>query len=188
VCGRLLRRGSAASIASSSTPGLAKAPPLGVGRCGPTRPPSENNLVAALVQIETAVREVQRSAGRWASGDHLIRCLAKHKGGAGVRGAYAARQGRGCRPTGGIGWRRPSTPRGPIQRTVNRAWLHRIRDDARRTHFLMVGQQTGHQGDASGNAIERKRARGRGATWPWAQLLQVAEAACHRNSPREVRP
>jgi short-subunit dehydrogenase len=133
--------------------GIGKGAPLGSGKLWANKATVETNLVAALVQIETAI-EMFKTAG----GGHLVlisSVLANKAGvsslGESLRAEYA---------------------KGPIKVTViEPGYIESEMTGKAETTKLMVDNKTGTK--AMVDAIERERGRAAVPTWPWAPLVQV---------------
>ena len=124
--------------------GIGKGAPLGSGKLWANKATIETNLVAALVQIETAI-EMFKKAG----GGHLvlISSVLGNKGVPGVQGRLRRQQGRGV-VARRIAARR--VPKRSDQGDGARAGLHRIGDDRE------VGLD-----DADGRQRDRRQGDGR---------------------------
>jgi len=146
--------------------GIGKGAPLGSGKLWANKATIETNLVAALVQIETAV-EMFKSAG----GGHLvlISSVLANKGVPGVRAAYAASKA-GVSSLGES--LRAEYAKGPITVTViEPGYIESEMTAKAETTSLMVDNKTGTK--AMVDAIERERGRAAVPTWPWAPLVQL---------------
>jgi short-subunit dehydrogenase len=146
--------------------GIGKGAPLGSGKLWANKATIETNLVAALVQVETAV-EMFKTAG----GGHLvlISSVLANKGVPGVRAAYAASKA-GVSSLGES--LRAEYSKGPIKVTViEPGYIESEMTASAETTTLMVDNKTGTK--AMVDAIERERGRAAVPTWPWAPLVQL---------------
>jgi short-subunit dehydrogenase len=146
--------------------GIGKGAKLGSGKLWANKATIETNLVAALVQIETAI-EMFKAAG----GGHLvlISSVLANKGVPGVRAAYAASKA-GVSSLGES--LRAEYAKGPIRVTViEPGYIESEMTASAETTKLMVDNQTGTK--AMVDAIERERGRAAVPTWPWAPLVQM---------------
>ena len=146
--------------------GIGKGAPLGSGKLWANKATIETNLVAGLVQIETAI-EMFNSAG----GGHLvlISSVLANKGVPGVRAAYAASKA-GVSSLGES--LRAEYAKGPIKVTViEPGYIESEMTASAETTTLMVDNKTGTK--AMVDAIERERGRAAVPTWPWAPLVQL---------------
>jgi short-subunit dehydrogenase len=146
--------------------GIGKGAPLGSGKLWANKATIETNLVAALVQIETAI-EMFKTAG----GGHLvlISSVLANKAVPGVRAAYAASKA-GVSSLGES--LRAEYAKGPIKVTViEPGYIESEMTASAETTTLMVDNKTGTK--AMVDAIERERGRAAVPTWPWAPLVQV---------------
>src|SRR3954447_13836874 len=146
--------------------GIGKGAPLGSGKLWANKATVETNLVAALVQIETAI-EMFKTAG----GGHLvlISSVLANKGVPGVRAAYAASKA-GVSSLGES--LRAEYAKGPIKVTViEPGYIESEMTGKAETTKLMVDNATGTK--AMVDAIERERGRAAVPSWPWAPLVQV---------------
>jgi short-subunit dehydrogenase len=146
--------------------GIGKGAPLGSGKLWANKATIETNLVAALVQIETAI-EMFKAGG----GGHLvlISSVLANKGVPGVRAAYAASKA-GVSSLGES--LRAEYARGPIKVTViEPGYIESEMTAKAETTSLMVDNETGTK--AMVDAIERERGRAAVPSWPWAPLVQV---------------
>ncbi len=146
--------------------GIGKGAPLGSGKLWANKATIETNLVAALVQIETAI-EIFKDSG----GGHLvlISSVLGNKGVPGVKAAYAASKA-GVTSLGES--LRAEYVNGPIRVTVLEPGYIESEMTARsKTTMLMVDNETGTK--AMVDAIERERGRAVVPTWPWAPLVAL---------------
>ena len=167
---------SAASTASSSTPASARAAPLGSGKLWANKATIETNLVAALVQIETAIEMFQK-----AGGGHLvlISSVLGNKGVPGVKAAYAASKA-GVSSLGES--LRAEYPNGPIKVTVlEPGYIESEMTAKSASTMLMVDNETGVR--AMVDAIETREGPCRGpalAVGATGAADQGAAAAAHQ--------
>jgi short-subunit dehydrogenase len=146
--------------------GIGKGAPLGSGKLWANMATIETNLVAALVQIETAI-EMFTKAG---SG-HLVlmSSVISAKGVPGVRAAYAASKA-GLSSLGESLYAEHA--KGPITiTTIEPGYIESEMTAKADTTMLMVDTETGVK--AIVDAIEREPARAAVPRWPWAPLVQI---------------
>ena len=146
--------------------GIGKGAPLGSGKLYANKQTIETNLVAALVQIETAV-EIFKNSG----GGHLvlISSVLGNKGVPGVKAAYAASKA-GVSSLGES--LRAEYPNGPIKVTVlEPGYIESEMTAKSGSTMLMVDNASGTK--AMVNAIERETGRAAVPWWPWAPLVQL---------------
>jgi short-subunit dehydrogenase len=157
--------------------GIGKGAPLGSGKLWANKATIETNLVAALVQIETAL-EMFKKAG---SGHLvLISSVLGAKGVPGVKAAYAASKA-GMRSLGES--LRAEYPKGPIRVTViEPGYIESEMTAKSETTAMMVDNVTGVR--AMVDAIEREPGRAAVPRWPWAPLVQVMRVL----PPRLTKP
>ena len=157
--------------------GIGKGAPLGSGKLWANKATIETNLVAALVQIETAL-EMFKKAG---SGHLvLISSVLGAKGVPGVKAAYAASKA-GMRSLGES--LRAEYPKGPIRVTViEPGYIESEMTAKSETTAMMVDNETGVR--AMVDAIEREPGRAAVPRWPWAPLVQVMRVL----PPRLTKP
>lgn len=144
--------------------GIGKGAPLGSGKLWANKATLETNLVAALVQIETAI-EMFTAAG----GGHLvlISSVLGNKGVPGVKAAYAASKA-GVSSLGES--LRAEYARGPINVTVlEPGYIESEMTAKSASTLLMVDNETGVE--AMVRAIERETGRAVVPPWPWAPLV-----------------
>jgi short-subunit dehydrogenase len=146
--------------------GIGKGAPLGSGKLWANKATIETNLVAALVQIETAL-EMFKKAG---SGHLvLISSVLGNKGVPGIKAAYAASKA-GVSSLGES--LRAEYPNGPIRVTViEPGYIESEMTAKSASTMLMVSNEAGVR--AMVNAIERERARAIVPAWPWAPLVRL---------------
>jgi short-subunit dehydrogenase len=146
--------------------GIGKGAPLGSGKLWANKATIETNLVAALVQIETAL-EIFKPSG----GGHLvlISSVLGNKGVPGVKAAYAASKA-GISSLGES--LRAEYARGPIKITVLEPGYIESEMTAKSVStMLMVDNKTGTK--AMVDAIERETGRAVVPRWPWAALVPL---------------
>lgn len=146
--------------------GIGKGAPLGSGKLWANKATIETNLVAALVQIETAIEMFKKSAG-----GHLvlISSVLGNKGVPGVKAAYAASKAGVSSLAESL---RAEYPKGPIRVTVLEPGYIESEMTARSaTTMLMVDNETGTKKMVE--AIERESGRAIVPWWPWAPLTQL---------------
>ncbi|BBY05483.1 SDR family oxidoreductase [Mycobacterium noviomagense] len=146
--------------------GIGKGAPLGSGKLWANKATIETNLVAGLVQIETAL-EMFKQAG---SGHLvLISSVLGAKGVPGVKAAYAASKA-GIRSLGES--LRAEYRSGPIKVSVIEPGYIESEMTAKSASTLfMVDNQTGV--NALVGAIEREPGRAAVPWWPWAPMVQL---------------
>ncbi|MGV0852084.1 SDR family oxidoreductase [Mycolicibacterium phlei] len=146
--------------------GIGKGARLGTGKLWANKATIETNLVAALVQIETAL-EMFHKAG---SGHLvLVSSVLGNKGVPGVKAAYAASKA-GVSSLGES--LRAEYPRGPIEVTVlEPGYIESEMTAKAGSTMLMVDNETGVKAMVA--AIERETGRAAVPWWPWAPLVQV---------------
>jgi short-subunit dehydrogenase len=157
--------------------GIGKGAPLGSGKLWANKATIETNLVAALVQIETAL-EMFKNAG---SGHLvLISSVLANGGVPGIKAAYAASKA-GVSSLGES--LRAEYPNGPIRVTViEPGYIESEMTAKSASTMLMVSNETGVR--AMVDAIERERGRAIVPAWPWAPLVQLLRML----PPRFTRP
>jgi short-subunit dehydrogenase len=145
--------------------GIGNGAPLGSGKLWANKATVETNLVAALVQIETAI-EMFKKAG---SGHLvLISSVLGNKGVPGIKAAYAASKA-GLSSLGES--LRAEYPKGPIRVTViEPGYIESEMTAKSASTLLMVDNETGVR--AMVDAIERERGRAIVPAW-WAPLVQL---------------
>jgi short-subunit dehydrogenase len=146
--------------------GIGKGAPLGSGKLWANKATVETNLVAALVQIETAI-EMFKKAG---SGHLvLISSVLGNKGVPGIKAAYAASKA-GLSSLGES--LRAEYAKGPIRVTViEPGYIESEMTANSASTLLMVDNETGVR--AMVDAIERERGHAIVPAWPWAPLVQL---------------
>ncbi|KUI29089.1 oxidoreductase [Mycobacterium sp. IS-1496] len=146
--------------------GLGKGAPLGTGKLWANKATIETNLVAALVQIETALEMFKRSGG-----GHLvlISSVLGNKGVPGVKAAYAASKA-GITSLGES--LRAEYAKGPIRVTVlEPGYIESEMTAKSASTMLMTDTETGVK--AMVGVIEKEAGRAAVPWWPWAPLVQV---------------
>lgn len=144
--------------------GIGKGARLGSGKLWANKATIETNLVAALVQIETALEMFHA-----ADGGHLvlISSVLGNKGVPGVKAAYAASKA-GVSSLGES--LRAEYARGPIKITVlEPGYIESEMTAGSGSTPLMVDNETGVR--AMVRAIERETGRAVVPPWPWAPLV-----------------
>jgi short-subunit dehydrogenase len=146
--------------------GIGKGAPLGTGKLWANKATIETNLVAALVQIETAL-EMFNQAG---SGHLvLISSVLGAKGVPGVKAAYAASKA-GVRSLGES--LRAEYTKGPIKISViEPGYIESEMTAKSASTMFLVDNETGVR--ALVNAIEREPGRAVVPWWPWGPLVQL---------------
>jgi short-subunit dehydrogenase len=146
--------------------GTGKGAPLGSGKLWANKATIETNLVAALVQTETALA-MFKSAG---SGHLvLISSVLGNKGVPGVKAAYAASKA-GVTSLGES--LRAEYSSGPIKVTViEPGYIESEMTGKSNTTMLMVDNDTGVRHMV--NAIERESGRAIVPGWPWIPLVAL---------------
>lgn len=144
--------------------GIGKGALLGSGKLWANKATIETNLVAALVQIETAL-ELFTKAG---SGHLvLISSVLGNRGVPGVKAAYAASKA-GVSSLGES--LRAQYPKGPISVTVlEPGYIESEMTAKSASTLLMVDNETGVS--AMVKAIERERGRAVIPAWPWLPVV-----------------
>ncbi|MFW0152491.1 SDR family oxidoreductase [Mycobacterium sp. smrl_JER01] len=146
--------------------GIGKGYPLGGGKLWANKATIETNLVAALVQIETAL-EMFKAAGR----GHLV-LVSSVLGNVGVPGfkaAYAASKAGVISLGESL---RAEYPSGPIKITVlEPGYIESEMTAKSKTTLLMVDNETGV--GAMVDAIEKEKGRAVVPSWPWWPLVEV---------------
>ncbi len=146
--------------------GIGKGAPLGSGKLWANKATIETNLVAALVQIETAL-EMFKASG---SGHLvLISSVLANKGVPGVKAAYAASKA-GVTSLGES--LRAEYLRGPIKvTTLEPGYIESEMTAKSASTLLMVDNETGVK--AMVDAMEREAGRAAVPWWPWGPLVQL---------------
>lgn len=149
--------------------GIGKGAPLGSGKLWANKATIETNLVAALVQTETAL-EIFKKAGK----GHLVlvSSVLGNKGVPGVKAAYAASKA-GVTSLGES--LRAEYPSGPIKITVlEPGYIESEMTAKSATTMLMVDNETGVR--AMVDAIEKEKGRAIVPAWPWKPLVMLMRA------------
>ncbi len=146
--------------------GIGKGAPLGSGKLWANKATLETNLIAALVQIETAL-EMFKASG---SGHLvLISSVLGNKGVPGVKAAYAASKA-GVTSLGES--LRAEYLSGPIKvTTLEPGYIESEMTAKSASTLLMVDNETGVK--AMVDAMERETGRAAVPWWPWGPLVQV---------------
>jgi short-subunit dehydrogenase len=146
--------------------GIGKGAKLGSGKLWANKATLETNLIAALVQIETALEVFnKRGSGHLV----LISSVLGNKGVPGVKAAYCASKA-GLTSLGES--LRAEYAKGPIKISVIEPGYIESEMTARSgTTMLMVDNETGVR--ALVDAIEREPGRAVVPRWPWAPLVQL---------------
>ncbi|KMO74703.1 SDR family oxidoreductase [Mycolicibacterium obuense] len=146
--------------------GIGKGYPLGGGKMWANRATLETNLVAALVQIETAM-EMFKAAGK----GHLV-LVSSVLGNVGVPGHKAAYAASKAGVTSLGESLRAEYPSGPIKITVlEPGYIESEMTAKSNTTMLMVDNETGVK--AMVDAIEKEKGRAVVPGWPWWPLVEV---------------
>jgi short-subunit dehydrogenase len=146
--------------------GIGKGAKLGSGKAWANKTTLETNLVAALVQIETALEMFAKSGS-----GHLvlISSVLGNKGVPGVKAAYAASKA-GMRSLGES--LRAEYRRGPIKVSViEPGYIESEMTTKSASTMFMVDNETGVK--ALVDAIEREPGRAVVPWWPWGPLVQL---------------
>lgn len=146
--------------------GIGKGAPLGSGKLWANKATLETNLVAALVQIETALEMFKASGG-----GHLvlISSVLANKGVPGVKAAYAASKA-GVTSLGES--LRAEYLNGPIKvTTLEPGYIESEMTAKSASTLLMVDNETGVK--AMVDAMEREAGRAAVPWWPWGPLVQL---------------
>jgi short-subunit dehydrogenase len=146
--------------------GIGKGAKLGSGKLWANKATIETNLVAALVQIETALEMFHKSGS-----GHLvlISSVLGNKGVPGVKAAYAASKA-GVSSLGES--LRAEYAKGPIRISViEPGYIESEMTAKSNSTTLMVDNETGVK--ALVGAIEREQGRAAVPWWPWGPLVQL---------------
>ncbi|SRX93845.1 putative short-chain type dehydrogenase/reductase [Mycobacterium tuberculosis H37Rv] [Mycobacterium shimoidei] len=146
--------------------GLGKGAPLGSGKLWANKATIETNLVAALVQIETALEMFKQTGS-----GHLvlISSVLANRGVPGVKAAYGASKA-GLSSLGES--LRAEYASGPIKITVlEPGYIESEMTAKSASTMLMVDNATGVK--AMVTAIERESGRAVVPAWPWGPLVRV---------------
>jgi short-subunit dehydrogenase len=146
--------------------GIGKGAKLGSGKLWANKATLETNLIAALVQIETALEVFnKRGSGHLV----LISSVLGNKGVPGVKAAYCASKA-GLTSLGES--LRAEYAKGPIKISViEPGYIESEMTAKSGTTMLMVDNETGVR--ALVDAIEREPGRAVVPRWPWAPLVQL---------------
>jgi short-subunit dehydrogenase len=146
--------------------GIGKGAKLGSGKLWANKATLETNLIAALVQIETALEMFnKRGSGHLV----LISSVLGNKGVPGVKAAYCASKA-GLTSLGES--LRAEYAKGPIKISViEPGYIESEMTAKSGTTMLMVDNETGVR--ALVDAIEREPGRAVVPRWPWAPLVQL---------------
>ncbi|OBJ99189.1 short chain dehydrogenase [Mycolicibacterium conceptionense] len=146
--------------------GIGKGWPLGEGKPWANKATIETNLIAGLVQIETAL-EMFKKSGK----GHLV-LISSVLGNTGVPGGKAAYCASKAGMTSLGESLRAEYDKGPIRVTVvEPGYIESEMTAKSATTMLMVDNETGVR--AMVEAIEREKGRAVVPRWPWAPLTQV---------------
>jgi len=157
--------------------GIGKGAPLGSGKLWANKATIETNLVAALVQIETALEMFKRNGS-----GHLvlISSVLANKGVPGIKAAYAASKA-GVSSLGES--LRAEYAGGPIKVTVlEPGYIESEMTAKSASTMLMVDTQTGVKAMVA--AIEREAGRAAVPAWPWVPLVALLRVL----PPRLTKP
>jgi short-subunit dehydrogenase len=146
--------------------GIGSGAPLGSGKLWANKKTIETNLVAALVQIETALEMFHKSGS-----GHLvlISSVLGNKGVPGVKAAYCASKA-GLTSLGES--LRAEYAKGPIKvSAIEPGYIESEMTAKSASTMLMVDNETGVK--ALVEAIEREPGRAVVPRWPWAPLVQL---------------
>lgn len=157
--------------------GIGKGAPLGSGKLWANKATIETNLVAALVQIETALEMFTKQGyGHLV----LISSVLGNKGVAGVKAAYAASKA-GVSSLGES--LRAEYASGPIKVTVlEPGYIESEMTAQSASTMLMVDNQTGVAKMVG--VIEKERGRAIVPGWPWIPLVALFRALPPRFTKR----
>lgn len=147
--------------------GIGKGYPLGGGKMWANKATIETNLVAALVQIETAL-EIFKAANK----GHLV-LVSSALGNVGVPGVKAAYSASKAGVTSlGQSLRAEYPSSGPIKITVlEPGYIESEMTAKSNSTMLMVDNETGVK--AMVDAIEKEKGRAVVPGWPWWPLVEV---------------
>ena len=157
--------------------GIGKGAPLGSGKLWANKATIETNLVAALVQTETALEMFKKSGE-----GHLVlvSSVLGNKGVPGVKAAYAASKA-GVTSLGES--LRAEYPSGPIRITVlEPGYIESEMTAKSATTMLMVDNETGVK--AMVEAIEKEKGRAVVPGWPWWPLVELMKVLPPRFTKR----
>ena len=157
--------------------GIGKGWPLGEGKPWANKATIETNLIAGLVQIETALEMFKKSGS-----GHLV-LISSVLGNTGVPGGKAAYCASKAGMTSLGESLRAEYDKGPIRVTViEPGYIESEMTAKSATTMLMVDNETGTT--AMVNAIERETGRAAVPWWPWAPLVQLMKVL----PPRLTKP
>ncbi|MED5813698.1 SDR family oxidoreductase [Mycolicibacterium sp. 050232] len=146
--------------------GIGKGWPLGEGKPWANKATIETNLIAGLVQIETALELFKKS-----DSGHLV-LISSVLGNTGVPGGKAAYCASKAGMTSLGESLRAEYDKGPIRVTViEPGYIESEMTAKSATTMLMVDNETGVR--AMVEAIEKEKGRAVVPRWPWAPLTQV---------------
>ncbi|WP_019970638.1 SDR family oxidoreductase [Mycobacterium sp. 141] len=146
--------------------GIGKGWPLGEGKPWANKATLETNLVAGLVQIESALEMFKKSGS-----GHLV-LISSVLGNRGVPGAKAAYCASKAGMTSLGESLRAEYGKGPIRVTlIEPGYIESEMTARANSTMLMVDNETGVR--AMVDAIEKEKARAVVPRWPWAPLTQV---------------
>ncbi len=146
--------------------GIGKGYPLGGGKLWANKATIETNLIAGLVQIETALEMFKKSGS-----GHLV-LISSVLGNTGVPGGKAAYCASKAGMTSLGESLRAEYDKGPIRVTViEPGYIESEMTAKSATTMLMVDNETGVR--AMVDAIEKEKGRAVVPRWPWAPLTQV---------------
>ncbi|CQD20288.1 short chain dehydrogenase [Mycobacterium lentiflavum] len=146
--------------------GIGSGAPLGSGKLWANKKTIETNLLAALVQIETALEMFHKSGS-----GHLvlISSVLGNKGVPGIKAAYCASKA-GLTSLGES--LRAEYVRGPIKiSSIEPGYIESEMTAKSASTMLMVDNETGVRALVA--AIEREPGRAVVPRWPWAPLVQL---------------
>ncbi|MGP4053963.1 SDR family oxidoreductase [Mycobacterium sp. 4D054] len=147
--------------------GIGKGYPLGGGKLWANKATIETNLVAALVQIETAL-EMFKAAGKGQL--VLVSSVLGNVGVPGFKAAYAASKAGVTSLGQSLRAEYPSS--GPIKITVlEPGYIESEMTAKSNSTMLMVDNETGVK--AMVDAIEKEKGRAVVPGWPWWPLVEV---------------
>ncbi|MCV7067201.1 SDR family oxidoreductase [Mycolicibacterium houstonense] len=146
--------------------GIGKGWPLGEGKPWANKATIETNLIAGLVQIETALEMFKKSGS-----GHLV-LISSVLGNTGVPGGKAAYCASKAGMTSLGESLRAEYDKGPIRVTViEPGYIESEMTAKAASTMLMVDNETGVR--AMVDAIEKEKGRAVVPRWPWAPLTQV---------------
>lgn len=146
--------------------GIGKGAKLGTGKLWANKATLETNLIAALVQIETALEMFNKNGS-----GHLvlISSVLGNRGVPGVKAAYAASKA-GVSSLGES--LRAEYAKGPIKvSTIEPGYIESEMTAKSNSTMLMVDNETGVK--AMVDAIEKEPGRAAVPWWPWGPLVQL---------------